>query len=128
MANNLGNKHLCEECGAKFYDFGKSEITCPKCGTEVLEETKKKPATRKAPKKKPAALDKKPQDDLDEDVADGGEDDEDKDDKDDEDDEDEDEDEDEDNKDDEGLVGEGIDDEDGDQDEDEDDEDKDDED
>ena len=27
----LGTKHECEECGAKFYDLGKSEVRCPKC-------------------------------------------------------------------------------------------------
>ena len=28
----LGNKHVCPKCGAKFYDFGKAApLTCPKC-------------------------------------------------------------------------------------------------
>ena len=28
----LGSKHECFSCGAKFYDLGKSESICPKCG------------------------------------------------------------------------------------------------
>jgi uncharacterized protein (TIGR02300 family) len=29
----LGNKHHCQNCGARFFDLNKSPITCPKCGT-----------------------------------------------------------------------------------------------
>jgi uncharacterized protein (TIGR02300 family) len=29
----LGNKHQCQTCGARFFDLNKSPITCPKCGT-----------------------------------------------------------------------------------------------
>ena len=28
----LGNKHECYSCGTKFYDLGKNEAVCPKCG------------------------------------------------------------------------------------------------
>lgn len=28
----LGNKFDCYSCGTKFYDLGKSEPVCPKCG------------------------------------------------------------------------------------------------
>ena len=28
----LGTKHECYNCGTKFYDLGKSEFICPKCG------------------------------------------------------------------------------------------------
>lgn len=28
----LGSKHECFSCGTKFYDLGKSEVLCPKCG------------------------------------------------------------------------------------------------
>jgi|SRR5688572_7846338 uncharacterized protein (TIGR02300 family) len=28
----LGNKFDCYSCGTKFYDLGKSEPICPKCG------------------------------------------------------------------------------------------------
>lgn len=29
----LGNKRLCGNCAAKFYDLGKDPIVCPKCHT-----------------------------------------------------------------------------------------------
>ena len=29
---DLGRKHECSECGARFYDLGKEPATCPKCG------------------------------------------------------------------------------------------------
>jgi uncharacterized protein (TIGR02300 family) len=29
---NLGNKYECYNCGTRFYDLGKSEPVCPKCG------------------------------------------------------------------------------------------------
>src|ERR1700736_1596917 len=29
----LGNKHQCQNCGARFFDLNKSPITCPKCRT-----------------------------------------------------------------------------------------------
>jgi len=29
----LGIKRQCANCGAKFYDLGKTPIVCPKCGT-----------------------------------------------------------------------------------------------
>ena len=28
----LGTKHECYNCNTKFYDLGKSELICPKCG------------------------------------------------------------------------------------------------
>ena len=31
----LGLKHRCMTCGAKFYDLNRNPITCPKCGTPV---------------------------------------------------------------------------------------------
>jgi uncharacterized protein (TIGR02300 family) len=29
----LGNKHQCQNCGAKFFDLNKDPIVCPRCGT-----------------------------------------------------------------------------------------------
>ncbi|WP_026606221.1 TIGR02300 family protein [Methylocapsa acidiphila] len=29
----LGNKHQCQHCGARFFDLNRNPITCPKCGT-----------------------------------------------------------------------------------------------
>lgn len=31
----LGSKHHCEHCGARFFDLNRSPIRCPKCGTMV---------------------------------------------------------------------------------------------
>ncbi len=28
---SLGNKRTCKKCQAKFYDFNKEEVACPKC-------------------------------------------------------------------------------------------------
>ncbi|MDA7948683.1 MAG: TIGR02300 family protein [Hyphomicrobiaceae bacterium] len=42
-----GTKRLCEACGAKFYDLGRSPIVCPMCEAElVVEEPKAKPEPR----------------------------------------------------------------------------------
>ena len=32
----LGSKHQCQNCGAKFFDLNKDPIVCPKCGTVFL--------------------------------------------------------------------------------------------
>jgi len=29
----LGTKHECPSCGTKYYDFGKADAPCPKCGS-----------------------------------------------------------------------------------------------
>lgn len=29
---DLGTKYDCSECGTKFYDLGKPDAVCPKCG------------------------------------------------------------------------------------------------
>nr|WP_320132802.1 FYDLN acid domain-containing protein [uncultured Holophaga sp.] len=49
---NLGKKWICFSCSAKFYDFGKSEALCPKCGTNQKDA----PAKPKAGKKEKVAL------------------------------------------------------------------------
>lgn len=61
----LGDKHLCDGCGAKFYDMKKTPPTCPACGAVVEIETKRKsrgaaatPAAKKVP------LVAKPKDEL----------------------------------------------------------------
>ncbi len=43
---DLGTKHLCENCGAKFYDMQKTPPTCPSCGMVVELEVKRR--TREA--------------------------------------------------------------------------------
>ncbi len=32
--SKYGKKHACWSCGTKFYDFGKPEPVCPKCGAD----------------------------------------------------------------------------------------------
>lgn len=49
---NLGKKWNCFGCGAKFYDFGKPDPLCPKCGANQKEA----PAKPKATKKEKAVL------------------------------------------------------------------------
>jgi uncharacterized protein (TIGR02300 family) len=41
----LGTKRLCGSCAAKFYDLGKTPITCPKCHT-VMELAALTPRSR----------------------------------------------------------------------------------
>lgn len=36
----LGNKFECFSCGAKFYDLGKPEPICPKCGANQRDARK----------------------------------------------------------------------------------------
>ena len=36
-ATGLGEKYVCFSCGAKFYDLGKPEPRCPKCGADQRE-------------------------------------------------------------------------------------------
>ncbi|MBI3131550.1 MAG: FYDLN acid domain-containing protein [Acidobacteria bacterium] len=48
---DLGKKHNCFQCGAKFYDFGKADPSCPKCGAKMKDA----PAKPKAPKKEKVA-------------------------------------------------------------------------
>ena len=64
MANpDLGQKFLCAECGAKFYDLGKKRPTCPACETVHVPVEPPKPgrvsaAARKPPPPAPAAAPK----------------------------------------------------------------------
>ena len=48
-----GTKRICQSCGARFYDFGRSPIICPACGAtfdlEVLNRARRaRPGTRAA--------------------------------------------------------------------------------
>jgi uncharacterized protein (TIGR02300 family) len=53
-----GTKRLCASCGAKFYDFNRTEITCPACGaawdpeavTRIRRPPRSEPVAEKAPK------------------------------------------------------------------------------
>ena len=52
-----GAKHICADCGVKFYDLHRRPVTCPKCGTMVEIETvrsnRRRPSA--APERPPAA-------------------------------------------------------------------------
>ncbi len=62
----LGDKHLCDGCGAKFYDMKKTPPTCPACGAVAEVETKRKVRTATpAPAAKKTAAVTKPKDDDD---------------------------------------------------------------
>jgi uncharacterized protein (TIGR02300 family) len=72
MNTQLGTKRICPECGAKFYDFNKSELCCPKCDHAwvIAAEAAVKPVAVKAPPKpKPVVV---ADDDDDEGFADLG--------------------------------------------------------
>lgn len=55
---SLGIKHECFSCGTRFYDLGKPEALCPKCGANQkdsnrAEATGSSPAARKRRKVEP---------------------------------------------------------------------------
>lgn len=69
----LGKKYECAECGTKFYDLGKPEPICPKCGTNQrgLQEPPKTAAP--APRVRaaaPAPPVEPPEEDLPDDIGD----------------------------------------------------------
>ncbi len=43
-AKDLGTKHTCVKCGAKFYDLKKPDAICPKCGADQREAVATRPA------------------------------------------------------------------------------------
>ena len=44
-----GLKRICMNCGARFYDLGKTPIICPSCETEFTGEVKVKSRRGRAP-------------------------------------------------------------------------------
>ena len=46
--SDLGNKYECFSCGAKFYDLGKPEPICPKCGANQRDAKKQEAANEAA--------------------------------------------------------------------------------
>lgn len=53
----LGNKHECLGCGTRFYDLGKSELVCPKCGEnqkDLAAAQDSSAGKKKTPRKKTA--------------------------------------------------------------------------
>ena len=47
-AGQLGEKYVCFSCGAKFYDLGKPEPRCPKCGADQREAPRQTRHARRA--------------------------------------------------------------------------------
>jgi uncharacterized protein (TIGR02300 family) len=43
-AKDLGNKHTCFKCSAKFYDLKKPDPVCPKCGANQKDSPANRPA------------------------------------------------------------------------------------
>lgn len=57
-AASLGTKRACPQCGTKFYDFNKEDLTCPKCDAKVdpnSNKTFKAPEPKKPKKEGPEA-------------------------------------------------------------------------
>ena len=49
----LGTKHECYSCGTKFYDLGKPEALCPKCGANQKDvSTSETPAASQASRRR----------------------------------------------------------------------------
>ncbi len=46
----LGKKHVCYQCGCKFYDLRKTKPVCPKCGVNQNEAPRKKGSSQQAPR------------------------------------------------------------------------------
>lgn len=54
-----GLKRVCQNCGAKFYDFNRKPVVCPKCDTEQNNPTpaKSKKAASRESEPKPREAD-----------------------------------------------------------------------
>lgn len=37
-ASPRGSKHVCSDCACKYYDLGKKDARCPKCGGAPTEQ------------------------------------------------------------------------------------------
>jgi uncharacterized protein (TIGR02300 family) len=87
-----GTKRICQSCATKFYDLGRSPITCPQCGAQFDPEAllksrrgrsspeikaPKPEVAKKEPDKEEADLDASEDESLIEDTSDLGEGDED---------------------------------------------------
>jgi len=49
---DLGKKHVCSSCGARFYDLNAKDVKCPKCGKPV-KPSKSIPVSAPKPKPEP---------------------------------------------------------------------------
>lgn len=71
----LGQKHSCVSCGARFFDLGKEPAVCPKCGAEQPAEQPRLKRTVPLPEEQKKTV--KPEmdgDDLDVEVPDSDDD------------------------------------------------------
>jgi uncharacterized protein (TIGR02300 family) len=48
----LGTKYECFNCGTKFYDLGKAEPLCPKCGANQRDAAPDTPAASQSSRRK----------------------------------------------------------------------------
>lgn len=55
-----GTKRSCDSCGAKFYDFHRDPIICPKCGTKVTLTTATRPKRSRSARPETAVEEKPP--------------------------------------------------------------------
>ncbi len=58
-AKTLGKRHVCYKCGTKFYDLGKPEAICPRCGANQKDAPKQE-RPKNAKQKKPVMKQPKP--------------------------------------------------------------------
>jgi uncharacterized protein (TIGR02300 family) len=66
-AKDLGVKHVCWKCGAKFYDLKKPEPACPKCGADPRQAPQaKSPAAERRRAREAAAAVEEPAESADE--------------------------------------------------------------
>lgn len=56
MPKDLGKKHTCYSCQAKFYDLGKPQAVCPKCGANQKDAEDAHPAPSSRSRRAPAAV------------------------------------------------------------------------
>jgi uncharacterized protein (TIGR02300 family) len=56
----LGTKHECYNCATKFYDLGKSEALCPKCGANQKDAAHAEPTASQSSRRRRKAEVSKP--------------------------------------------------------------------
>jgi hypothetical protein len=49
----LGEKHECDDCGIKVYDFGRPQALCPRCGRDLKSAQPKRKIEVAAPRARP---------------------------------------------------------------------------
>lgn len=59
----LGKKYTCYSCHTKFYDLGKSEPICPKCGSDQ-RDAEEKPAASSHRGRAPRVVEEPPEEDF----------------------------------------------------------------